>query len=171
MTLARLRPLPSSATSTGPTALTVEAFADAAGIDAEVVRRFVALGLLDPMPGVRGELRFPPAQLAVAARIRRLRAGLGLNYAALGLVMDLLDRIARLELALRNVGASGGWCNVTVDGVARGATPDRFRCCAIEPGDKSRFGVPLLQTAGHDTHHARVPAIAADQQEGIVALA
>ena len=22
-----------------------------------------------------------------------------------------------------NVGASGGWCNVTVDGVARGATP------------------------------------------------
>jgi hypothetical protein len=108
MTLARLRPLPSSATSTGPTALTVEAFADAAGIDAEVVRRFVALGLLDPMPGVRGELRFPPAQLAVAARIRRLRAGLGLNYAALGLVMDLLDRIARLELALRNVGASGG---------------------------------------------------------------
>ncbi len=22
-----------------------------------------------------------------------------------------------------NVGASGGWCNVTIDGVARGATP------------------------------------------------
>ena len=31
------------------------------------------------------------------ARIQRLRAGLGLNYAALGLVLDLLDRIAELE--------------------------------------------------------------------------
>ena len=32
------------------------------------------------------------------ARIQRLRSGLGLNYAALGLVLDLLDRIAELEM-------------------------------------------------------------------------
>ena len=35
------------------------------------------------------------AELAAVARIQRLRAGLALNYAALGLVLDLLDRIER----------------------------------------------------------------------------
>jgi hypothetical protein len=39
--------------------------------------------------------------LATAARIQRLRAGFSLNYAAVGLVMDLLDRIEELETALR----------------------------------------------------------------------
>jgi hypothetical protein len=44
----------------------------------------------------------PVAQLARAARIVRLRAGLGLNYAAVGVVLDLLDRIEELETALRS---------------------------------------------------------------------
>ena len=35
------------------------------------------------------------------ARIQRLRTGLGLNYAAIGLVLDLLDRIEELESASR----------------------------------------------------------------------
>jgi chaperone modulatory protein CbpM len=35
------------------------------------------------------------------ARIERLRTGLSLNYAALGLVIELLDRITELEGALR----------------------------------------------------------------------
>jgi hypothetical protein len=35
----------------------------------------------------------------------RLRVGLSLNYPALGLVMDLLDRIEALEAALRATGA------------------------------------------------------------------
>jgi len=33
--------------------------------------------------------------------VQRLRAGFALNYAAVGLVTDLLDRIAVLEAALR----------------------------------------------------------------------
>ena len=53
------------------------------------------------LPGATGELWFSPAQLAVAARIQRLRSGLALNYAALGLVIDLLDRVSELESALR----------------------------------------------------------------------
>ncbi|MFC7642500.1 hypothetical protein ACFQX6_17245 [Streptosporangium lutulentum] len=36
------------------------------------------------------------------ARVQRLRAGFSLNYAALGLVVHLLDRIAELEAALRD---------------------------------------------------------------------
>jgi hypothetical protein len=62
--------------------------------------------LLDPQTsqessGAVGELSFPSAQLAAAARLKRLRAGFGLNYAALGLVCDLLDRISELETAMR----------------------------------------------------------------------
>lgn len=84
-----------------PRWLDLETFSRAAGLHPEMVRRLVRLGLLDPSTTALGELRFPPAQLAAAARLQRLRAGLALNYAALGVVVDLLDRVAELETALR----------------------------------------------------------------------
>ena len=40
-------------------------------------------------------------QRAAMAQAQRLRAGFGLNYAAIGLVADLLDRIAELKLSAR----------------------------------------------------------------------
>ena len=61
------------------------------------MRRLVALGLLEPTGDAGGELWFSPTQLAAAARLQRLRAGFGLNHAALGLVVELLDRIDALE--------------------------------------------------------------------------
>jgi chaperone modulatory protein CbpM len=81
--------------------LSLDAFARGANLHPELVRRLVALGLLETTRGASGEMRFHPAQLATAARIQRLRRGFSLNYAALGLVVDLLDRIAELEAALR----------------------------------------------------------------------
>jgi hypothetical protein len=78
----------------------LESFAGATGLHPDLVRRFVALGLVDATRDAAGELWFSPAQLAAAARVRRLHAGLPLNYAAIGIVVDLLDRIARLEAAL-----------------------------------------------------------------------
>ncbi|HEX4094400.1 MAG TPA: chaperone modulator CbpM, partial [Trebonia sp.] len=48
-----------------------------------------------------GQLWFSRSELAALARVQRLRAGFSLNYAAVGLVADLLDRIAVLEAALR----------------------------------------------------------------------
>jgi chaperone modulatory protein CbpM len=84
-----------------PLRIGLEAFAYRAGVAPELVRRFVALGLLDARRDTRGALWFGPSQLADLARIRRLRVGLQLNYAGLGLVIDLLDRIQRLEDALR----------------------------------------------------------------------
>ena len=77
--------------------LDLDTFAAAAGLHPELARRLVALGLLDATTGADGRLRFPISQVAVAGRIQRLRAGLSLNYAAIGLVLDLLDRIAELE--------------------------------------------------------------------------
>jgi chaperone modulatory protein CbpM len=91
-----------SATSLArPARLDLDSFARAASMHPELVRRLVALGLLNAHVDEAGELWFAPIELAAAARVQRLRAGLGLNYAALGLVMDLLDRISALEQALR----------------------------------------------------------------------
>jgi DNA-binding transcriptional MerR regulator len=84
-----------------PARLDLDAFARVAGVHPELVRRLVALGLLEPERGPRGELRFSPGQVAALARVQRLRAGCALNYAAIGLVTDLLDRIVALESELR----------------------------------------------------------------------
>jgi hypothetical protein len=91
-----------------PVRLELESFAHAIDMHPELVRRLVVLGLLDATPGPNGELWFTPAQLAAAARIQRLRSGFSLNFAALGLVVDLLDRIAVLEAALRRHTRSRG---------------------------------------------------------------
>jgi chaperone modulatory protein CbpM len=84
-----------------PVHLDLETFSRAVTMHPEVVRRLVALGLLDAYSDAAGELWFAPTQLPAAARVQRLRAGFGLSYASLGLVTELLDRIARLERALR----------------------------------------------------------------------
>lgn len=84
-----------------PLRLDLEAFAQRAGVHPELVARLVDLGLLDAIEDSAGRLWFDPGQGPAVARVQRLRAGLGVNYAAMGLVLDLLDRIATLETALR----------------------------------------------------------------------
>lgn len=84
---------------TRPRLVDLDTFSRAAGVHPEFVRRIVRLGLLEPATPAASDLRFAPAQLARIARLQRLRAGFSLNYAALGLVCDLLDRIAELEQA------------------------------------------------------------------------
>ncbi|WP_141576623.1 chaperone modulator CbpM [Actinomadura sp. WMMA1423] len=86
----------------------LDAFAEAAGIHPELARRLVRLGLLDPERDRSGRLWFPPGQVAAYGRLERLRTGLCLNYAALGLVVELLDRIAELERELRIQHHTGG---------------------------------------------------------------
>jgi chaperone modulatory protein CbpM len=84
-----------------PAELGLDAFARRCALHPDVIRRFVALGLLTCRPDAQGELWFHLSALLVVARIQRLRVGLGLNYAAIGLVLDLLDRIEELEAASR----------------------------------------------------------------------
>jgi DNA-binding transcriptional MerR regulator len=84
--------------------LALEEFAARIGQHPDHVRRLVVLGLLDADADPSGRLRFAPAQVARAGRIERLRAGFCLNYAGIGVVLDLLDRIAELEAAERRAG-------------------------------------------------------------------
>jgi chaperone modulatory protein CbpM len=84
--------------------LDLDEFAAAAGVHPDLIRKFVALGILDATRDPAGRLWFAPGQVAAVARIRRLHAGFALNYAAIGLVTDLLDQIAVLQAALRRAG-------------------------------------------------------------------
>jgi chaperone modulatory protein CbpM len=78
-----------------------EEFAWRCGLHPELVRRMWALGLIPAARHHDGSLWFSPAQVPAVARLQRLHAALPLNYAALGLVCDLLDRITDLETALQ----------------------------------------------------------------------
>ena len=71
----------------------LDALAREAGMHPELVRRFVALGLLDCAEGT-----VAAARLARAARLRR---DLGLSYAGAVLACELLERIDELEARLR----------------------------------------------------------------------
>ena len=88
-----------------PSRLSLDRFAREAGLHPQLVQKFVALGLLDAERDATGALWFRPAALVTVARVQRLRAGLSLNYAAIGLVLDLLDRIDELEAASRRIGS------------------------------------------------------------------
>jgi hypothetical protein len=90
-----------------PTRLGLDEFARLADIHPELLGRFVVLGLVEASSDSKGTLWFRPGQLARIARIRRLRAGLALNYASLGLVLDLLERIAVLEAERRRSAGIG----------------------------------------------------------------
>ncbi|QKV96412.1 MerR family transcriptional regulator [Streptomyces sp. NA02950] len=84
--------------------LSLETVARRSGLHPDLVRRFVALGLVGAERDAGGRLVFAPTAPATLARVQRLRTGLCLNYASIGLVLDLLDRIDRLEAALRRGG-------------------------------------------------------------------
>ena len=84
-----------------PARVRLEALAASTGIHPAFLRRLVSLGLLDAESGERGELLFQRSAALRVARIQRLHADLSLNYSAIGLVLDLLDRIDRLEAELR----------------------------------------------------------------------
>ncbi|MFE1751689.1 chaperone modulator CbpM [Streptomyces anandii] len=84
--------------------LSLQTVARRSGVHPDLVRRFVALGLVEAERDASGGLVFDPTAPAALARVQRLRTGLCLNYASIGLVLDLLDRISMLEAALRRAG-------------------------------------------------------------------
>jgi chaperone modulatory protein CbpM len=83
-----------------PPRLRLDVVAQRCGLHPDLVRRFVALSLVDASRDAAGELWFPPTAPATIGQIQRLRARLGLNYAGVGVVIDLLSRIRELEIAL-----------------------------------------------------------------------
>jgi hypothetical protein len=81
--------------------LELDALARQAGLHPDLVRRFVALGLVEPSRTDEVPPRFAPEAAAQLARAARLRRDLGVNYAGAILASELLARIDELELRLR----------------------------------------------------------------------
>lgn len=81
--------------------LSLEAFSTAAELHPQIVLRLVTLGLIEARTDERDQIVFLRSQVAVVAKIQRLRHGLGLNYAGVGAVLELLDRVAELEAQVR----------------------------------------------------------------------
>jgi len=84
-----------------PYRLSLDSYARITGVHPELIRRLVALGLLEITRDAEGNLWFAPSQVREMATIQRLHLRLNLTYASLGLVMDLLDRISDLEESQR----------------------------------------------------------------------
>jgi hypothetical protein len=85
----------------GAPAVELEVLASEAGVHPDLARRFVRLGLLEPVPGsTRAAPLFPRDAAARLARATRLRRDLGLSYAGAVLACELLTRIAELEARL-----------------------------------------------------------------------
>lgn len=84
-----------------PARLSLDSYARITGVHPDLVRRLVALGLLEITRDAEGGLWFAPSQVREMATLQRLHLRLNLTYSSLGLVMDLLDRISRLERSQR----------------------------------------------------------------------
>jgi chaperone modulatory protein CbpM len=90
-----------------PHRLSLDSYAGLVGVHPDLVRRLVALGLLEVSRDAQGRLWFSPSQVKEMARIQRLRMSLNLSWCATGLVVELLDRIAELEDARRRTPRRG----------------------------------------------------------------
>lgn len=86
--------------TSGP-CLDLETLAREAGMHPDLVRRFVALGLIEPASGTAAAPLFSRDAAASLARAARLRRDLGVGYAGAVLACQLLDRIDVLERRLR----------------------------------------------------------------------
>jgi MerR family transcriptional regulator, heat shock protein HspR len=74
------------------------------GLHPDLVERFVRMGLIDSVGRNAGnEMLFATEVIAVVRRIVRLRNHLGVNYAGVGVILELMARIEDLESNLRQL--------------------------------------------------------------------
>jgi DNA-binding transcriptional MerR regulator len=85
--------------------LTGEELAAIASISVARLERLVQIGVLEPdVPGTR---EFTAASAARLRRMLRLHAELHVNFAGAAIIVDLLERLERLEIELDRMRAHG----------------------------------------------------------------
>jgi MerR family transcriptional regulator, heat shock protein HspR len=86
--------------------LTIREVAYSCDVRPELVSRLVALGLLDPVGyNVDREVLFEAGAVLLLRKILRLRHDLGINYAGIGVVLELMERMERMEERIRELEA------------------------------------------------------------------
>jgi DNA-binding transcriptional MerR regulator len=74
------------------------------GVHPELIDRFMRLGLIDATDrSAEGEMLFPADVISMVRKIMRLRNELGVNYAGIGVVFELMARIEALESEIREL--------------------------------------------------------------------
>jgi hypothetical protein len=85
--------------------LSARELAEAAGIRPGLLARLVRLGLVEAL-GPGGD-EFPASAVARLRRMLRLHRDLGVNFTGAAIVVDLLERIERLEAELARLRQGG----------------------------------------------------------------
>jgi DNA-binding transcriptional MerR regulator len=80
--------------------LSLAALSAAAGLHPTLIKQFVAYGLVEPAEAGGEALWFDLRTVRRLRAIRRLRADLGINFPGIAAVLDLLERIERLQREL-----------------------------------------------------------------------
>ena len=74
------------------------------GLHPELIDRFITLGLIDYTGNTDdGEPIFGSEVIPLVRRILRLRNELGVNYAGIGVILELMARLETLEARLREL--------------------------------------------------------------------
>jgi DNA-binding transcriptional MerR regulator len=75
-----------------------------AGLHPELIDRFIRLGLIEFSGRTHdGELLFDSEVIPLIRRILRLRNQLGVNYAGVGVILELMSRLEALEAQIREL--------------------------------------------------------------------
>ena len=77
--------------------MTLEGLAARTGLHPTLIERFVEYGLIEPAERAGAHMLFDVDCVARVSKIERLRRHLGANLASVGVILDLLDRVGRLQ--------------------------------------------------------------------------
>ena len=77
--------------------LTLEAVADAVGARPPLLARLIPLGVLESVGNEVDEPLLPTRAVISLRRMARLRRDLGVNFASAAIILELVDRIERLN--------------------------------------------------------------------------
>jgi chaperone modulatory protein CbpM len=83
--------------------LTIEIVAASCGTRRSLVARLASQGLIETIEGQDGEPRLPSRAVMQLRRMQRLRRDLGVNFAGAAVILDLVQRLDRLNRELVEV--------------------------------------------------------------------
>ena len=87
---------------------TLAEVASRVGLHPDLIDRFVRLGLIEFTVSTEdGELFFDSGVIPLIRRILRLRNELGVNYAGIGVILELMARIEAMEARIRELENAG----------------------------------------------------------------
>lgn len=77
--------------------LSLEELACAANIHPQIVRHFLEYGLIEPTEQVGTHLLFDGNLIPRLRTIQRLRMDMGVNFAGIAVILDLMEKVQQLQ--------------------------------------------------------------------------